>query len=358
MMALNLPLIKAVLKSLLPYTATAGAASVLSVLFMATNPYLSAAAFAGATSKLVGAGVVASAGLGIKEVLPHLGLFTRERLNDIIQGAVDPIGITTTDKRVYTALTALSGVHLPNRSVSTADSTAPLLRPIGEIEYRSWKSLTYDEIVETVLASAALPGVYPASAHKKKVYIDGGVLDNSPVKPLIDAGFQHIIIVHLDYLKKMEDRGKKECMIRSQGDSMIHFIHIWPSSPAIGETLEIGSGLTRRRINLGYADTEDQLLPLLNRDRLNAYEHLLQLMPQLGRIKDAETHYNLANEIYKQSIRSAVLSGDRKRLLAFLQTEKGMAMLRNYEYAADLGHEQAKKMVQQIHKIEESEQTK
>lgn len=358
MMALNLPLIKAVLKSLLPYTATAGAASVLSVLFMATNPYLSAAALAGATSKLVGAGAVASAGLGIKEVLPHLGLFTRERLNDIIQGAVDPIGITTTDKRVYTALTALSGMHLPNRSVSTADSTVPLLRPIGEIEYRSWKSLTYDEIVETVLASAALPGVYPASAYKKKVYIDGGVLDNSPVKPLIDAGFQHIIIVHLDYLKKMEDRRKKESMILSQGDSMIHFMHIWPSSPAIGETLEIGSGLTRRRINLGYADTENQLLPLLNRDRLNAYEHLLQLMPQLGRIKDAETHYNLASEIYKQSIRSAVLSGDRKRLLAFLQTEKGMAMLRNYEYAADLGHEQAKKMVQQIHKIEESEQTK
>ena len=120
MMALNLPLIKAVLKSLLPYTATSGAASILSVLFMATNPYLSAAALAGATSKLVGAGAVASAGLGIKEVLPHLGLFTRERLNDIIQGAVDPIGITTTDKRVYTALTALSGVHLPNRSVSTA----------------------------------------------------------------------------------------------------------------------------------------------------------------------------------------------------------------------------------------------
>ena len=129
-------------------------------------------------------------------------------------------------------------------------------------------------------------------------------------------------------------------MVNSQGNGWTKFIHIWPSA-SLGKLLEISTDLTRRRINLGYMDTESQLIPLLDRT------------------KDAEAHYNLAKNIYVQSIRSAVLSQDKKRFLTFLQTEAGAAMLRNYEYAADLGLEQAKEMVRQIHRIqEESEEGK
>lgn len=363
MMPLNLSksTVMTALKCLLPYAVASGVASALTTsttALLMTNPYLSVAAAISAGSRLsplIAAGAVGSGILGAKELFPKLGLFSREKLGTIIQDSIDPTGISTTNKQVYTALTALSWPHLPDKSVAVTDSASPILKPIGQIEYRSWKHLTYTEIVETVLASAALPGAYPASAHKGRVYVDGGVLDNAPVKPLIDSCFRNIIIIHLEYLKKAEERHQKERMIRSQGDSTIRFLHIWPSSPSIGDTLQIDSSLTRFRINMGYEDAQRQLDKQLNELRHQVINHL-QSMEEKARLeqkmKDAARHYDLANEIYKKEIRSAVQMRNVELFRAFLQTKEGQTMLRNYEYAADLGHEQAKKMIAQIHKLQ------
>ena len=276
---------------------------------------------------------IGATAINLSNLAKNAGFYSPDRLSDIMRKYVSPAGIATTNKQVYTALTAIE-VHIPNKSFH------PACRFAGSIEYRSWAGLTYEEIVETVLASAAFPVAYPVSTHKNKTYTDGGMLDNTPVKPLRDAGFRNIIVVHLEYISNKKERQKKEEMVNSQGGGWTKFIHIWPSA-SLGGLLEISADLTRRRINLGYMDTESQLIPLLDRT------------------KDAEAHYNLAKNIYVQSIRSAVLSQDKKKFLAFLQTETGATMLRNYEYAADLGLEKAKEMVRQIHRLqEESEKGK
>lgn len=282
---------------------------------------------------------IGATAINLSNLAKNAGFYSPDRLSDIMRKYVSPAGIATTNKQVYTALTAIE-VHIPNKSESKMDSFHPACRFAGSIEYRSWAGLTYEEIVETVLASAAFPVAYPVSTHKNKTYTDGGVLDNTPVKPLRDAGFRNIIVVHLEYISNKKERQKKEEMVNSQGGGWTKFMHIWPSA-SLGGLLEISADLTRRRINLGYMDTESQLIPLLDRT------------------KDAEAHYNLAKNIYVQSIRSAVLSQDKKKFLAFLQTETGATMLRNYEYAADLGLEKAKEMVRQIHRLqEESEKGK
>ena len=282
---------------------------------------------------------IGATAINLSNLAKNAGFYSPDRLSDIMCKYVSPAGIAATNKQVYTALTAIKA-HMPNKSESKMDSFHPACRFAGSIEYRSWASLTYEEIVETVLASAAFPVVYPVSTHRNKTYTDGGMLDNTPVKPLRDAGFRNIIVVHLEYISNKKERQKKEEMVNSQGGGWTKFMHIWPSA-SLGGFLEISANLTRRRINLGYMDTESQLVPLLDCT------------------KDAEAHYNLAKNIYVQSIRSAVLSQDKKKFLAFLQTETGATMLRNYEYAADLGLAQAKEMVRQIHRIqEESEQLK
>ena len=282
---------------------------------------------------------IGATAINLSNLAKNAGFYSPDRLSDIMCKYVSPAGIAATNKQVYTALTAIEA-HMPNKSESKMDSFHPACRFAGSIEYRSWASLTYEEIVETVLASAAFPVVYPVSTHRNKTYTDGGMLDNTPVKPLRDAGFRNIIVVHLEYISNKKERQKKEEMVNSQGGGWTKFMHIWPSA-SLGGFLEISANLTRRRINLGYMDTESQLVPLLDCT------------------KDAEAHYNLAKNIYVQSIRSAVLSQDKKKFLAFLQTETGATMLRNYEYAADLGLAQAKEMVRQIHRIqEEGEQLK
>ncbi len=54
--------------------------------------------------------------------------------------------------------------------------------------------------VDAVLASAALPGIFPAVTIDSVPYVDGGVLLNTPMKPAIDDGAETIHVIFLDPL--------------------------------------------------------------------------------------------------------------------------------------------------------------
>jgi predicted acylesterase/phospholipase RssA len=56
----------------------------------------------------------------------------------------------------------------------------------------------HDLTHRAVLASAAIPGVFPAVLIDGDPYVDGGVLMNTPLKPAIDAGADVIHAVALD----------------------------------------------------------------------------------------------------------------------------------------------------------------
>lgn len=208
----------------------------------------------------MGASVLVPLGLVrmLKRGLPNLGLFSQRRLQELIRAYVPPRERhLAAGKEIYTVLTVLKA-HVPKVEETAADPFHPALQVLGKPEYRGWAGLSYEEIVETVLASAAIPMVYPASRQKTGIYVDGGVVDNTPVKPLADAGFQNIIVVHLEYQEEKERR-KKERQVERQGKSWTRFIHIWPSSKEIGGTLEIHTELTNSRMELGYRDAQAQL---------------------------------------------------------------------------------------------------
>lgn len=57
------------------------------------------------------------------------------------------------------------------------------------------------DVVPLILASCSIPVVFPAVAMGEKQYYDGGVYDNLPVEPLIQAGCDKIILVHLQLLE-------------------------------------------------------------------------------------------------------------------------------------------------------------
>ncbi|KLI21065.1 hypothetical protein A9X77_04435 [Brachyspira hyodysenteriae] len=52
-------------------------------------------------------------------------------------------------------------------------------------------------IKKILLASSAIPTVFPPENIERKLYIDGGISDNSPIKALKNHEFTDIIIVHL-----------------------------------------------------------------------------------------------------------------------------------------------------------------
>jgi NTE family protein len=66
-------------------------------------------------------------------------------------------------------------------------------------EYRCLQEESDEDMQHVVLQSAAIPfGVFPLRRIGRSDYVDGGVADNVPIRPLIDAGCSSIIVVHLD----------------------------------------------------------------------------------------------------------------------------------------------------------------
>lgn len=177
-------------------------------------------------------------------------LFTQERLRDIIYDNASKEKVCNTDKLVYNSLTAWTGPRLPRKDKS-------VLNTVFRIEYPCWESLDYQQIINTVLASAALPVAYPQSEIGRNRYIDGGVLDNCPIRPLMKAGFEHIIAVHLNP-KSDKEVDKTEKCIKDLSELTTNIHHIWPSA-SLGGTLEVTPEQTTMRMDLGYQDAIEQL---------------------------------------------------------------------------------------------------
>lgn len=199
------------------------------------------------------AGGVISAGAmayALNEWSAKAGLYSREFLEDMIENKISPEKIRRTNKLVYSSLAALSLPH-------PIEEGEELQGVFCNAEYHCWQGLSFLEIKKRVLASAALPAAYAPMRLNGKVYVDGGVIDNFPVRPLAEAGFSPILVIHLSNPIEVRKRAEVRKKIESAaGDSKI--IHIWPSR-SVGGTLEINRELTRERMALGYADACAQL---------------------------------------------------------------------------------------------------
>ena len=116
-----------------------------------------------------------------------------------------------------------------------------------------------------ILGSASLPLIYKSSVIDGKRYLDGGMVDNIPIKPVYDEGCDIIIVVLLSqnaYIDKKQFPNAK-------------IIEISPSNlneGVIGGVLNLDHEAKRRRINEGYLDAVNTLgavLYLKNFSRAN-----------------------------------------------------------------------------------------
>jgi NTE family protein len=54
-------------------------------------------------------------------------------------------------------------------------------------------------VVKAVLASAALPGLFPPVRIEDRLYVDGGIADNVPISPAVGAGAKEIYVIHVGF---------------------------------------------------------------------------------------------------------------------------------------------------------------
>ncbi len=166
-------------------------------------------------------------------------------------------------------------------------------------QYFQLNHLEPGEVETVLLASSAIPFIFPAEELKGVSYWDGGlpaVGDNVPVKPLYDGGWRKFIVVHLS--RDVEERTKKyeDCQ----------YIHIFPSNhqgDLFTGTLDFSPESAKKRMKQGYEDAVRQLrvMEKISRsfdqidhitgraaaDSRAFYDVMKQQLPSLDRKEDA-----------------------------------------------------------------------
>lgn len=116
----------------------------------------------------------------------------------------------------------------------------------------------YDEktIKSILLASSAIPSIFECEELETRRYLDGGLVDNVPVQPVYGSGCDIILVVHLSKYEKVDRR-----MFPN-----VRIIEIVPTDideGVIDGTLNFTKEAIRKRIQQGYDDTMNLLLPIL-----------------------------------------------------------------------------------------------
>ncbi len=128
----------------------------------------------------------------------------------------------------------------------------------GIPEYFDLRACTPEQAVEYLTASSAIPGVFPSENIGGEIYRDGGLSDNTPVKPLYDIGIRRFIISYL---------GSEGAPLSAFPDA--EFLELFPSDELfLGKsekrliqpgTLDFDGANAAVRIDLGYKETLRQL---------------------------------------------------------------------------------------------------
>ncbi len=95
------------------------------------------------------------------------------------------------------ACTDITG--MPNKTKENMDViTSYLKKTSKQASYFSLNNKNKEEVYKTLLASSSLPLIYEPVNINGRYYIDGGLTDNLPIKPLYNYGYESIIAIACD----------------------------------------------------------------------------------------------------------------------------------------------------------------
>lgn len=220
------------------------------------------------------------------------GLCSRDGLIDIIDKNID--------------LSALSQSMLP-AYVCVAWYSSDCVECLNEkpvAEYISLGEVDSYDAKALLLASSAMPYIYPPELIHDKIYRDGGLADNVPVLPMTTVGADKLIVV------KLEPTDKVDTGLYSRFKEVVEITPSREIGDLLDGTLDFAASNVRFRMYLGYYDTLRAFslrmyrlngLPLNQAEilrRENAdYERILSQMKQENALRSTENNMNKLNEL-------------------------------------------------------------
>lgn len=202
------------------------------------------------------------------------GFFTQSGLRTLIDENVAPHRVRAFDGCVYAACSRLrlddcrayaraaqdfenimSGGESKIKIIKAFFKTAKAVVQIKnkcEPEYFDLTKQTNEQMKNILLASAAIPFVFPQCRINNNMYVDGGVCDNTPITPLYRDGIREFIVVYL---------GKPDKKARERFPEA-RLINIVPSG-STGEsagTFNFTAENAKRLMKMGYSDAKRAFL--------------------------------------------------------------------------------------------------
>lgn len=183
---------------------------------------------------------------------------------------------------------------LPFYICATDVSTKTNLKPV----YKKLNDLDFEDIVQYLLATSAIPVAFPKNKIDGIELLDGFLTDNTPMKPLIeDEECDKIIVVLL---------GRSETIIQQKAKyPNVNFWEIVPTRDTKEEigSLDFKSETARSLLTMGYLDTVKILQ--------NLYEFMLI---EQEYIKKGETLRIQEDGFKKQVLNNSLLRSEYKKL--------------------------------------------
>lgn len=184
-------------------------------------------------------------------------IIRQELIDKLIRSEVQSTFMTKLGVEFYicSSESALSILSDTQQQLAAVFANTAMNRPFGNCRYfGAHRAESIDSLHQNLLASTCLPipDLYKPVRIDGKSYLDGGLVDNVPLKPVIDAGCDAIITVQLNEqeiistLDVAKDAG--ECRI----------VNIKPSASLGGVfdgNMDFSSEGKLNRMRLGYEDT-------------------------------------------------------------------------------------------------------
>lgn len=168
-------------------------------------------------------------------MLSTRGYFSRKGLIEIIDEYIDLNELSKMEFPIYATCVEL---------------------PLFETRYFKLNGYDTETIKKILLATSAIPIIFPKEEIEGKYYYDGGIKDNSPITPLYEEGCTDIIVIHLKADEILKDRREG-----------VNIYEICPQED-LGNffkgTLDFSTEGAYRRIEQGYRDAKEILSPVVD----------------------------------------------------------------------------------------------
>lgn len=181
------------------------------------------------------------------------GLFDTNRIKDLLNENLDYKAVAKKD--VFATLSD-SGKYKNPIAGCLNMYYNHIIKGKDQAIYINMRDKSKEEIIEIIMGSCALPFVFKNITINGRNYYDGGLIDNLPIKPLIESGCTTIIAIDL-----LKSSIRPHISIPKD----VKFYMVKPTV-SLGNVLDFSSTKISSRINQGYKDTLDMFkdIDLLN----------------------------------------------------------------------------------------------